>query len=74
MSVALIKTPWQKVIAKFGLSNSNLAAELNRHRSKISRAAKDSKGLISGRDQVLLLQAAKRLGVFLDPSDMTPEA
>lgn len=73
MGAAQTKTPWQKVISKFGLSKSRLAAELNRHRSKITRAANDSRGLISGRDQVLLLQAAKRLGVALDPSDMTPE-
>ncbi|MGZ2448271.1 hypothetical protein ACVIRO_001025 [Rhizobium ruizarguesonis] len=68
-----IITPWQKVIAKFGLRPAQLAAELNRHRSKISRAVRDDSGLISGRDQVLLLQAAKRLGIALEPSDMMPE-
>ncbi|OHV25110.1 hypothetical protein EOS93_25095 [Rhizobium sp. RMa-01] len=68
-----IMTPWQKVIAKFGLPPARLAAELQRHRSKISRAAKDDSGLINGRDQALLLQAAKRLGVPLEPADLLPE-
>jgi len=65
-------TPWQKVIAKFGLPPAKLAAELQRHRSKISRVAKDNNGLINGRDQARLLEAAKRLGVTLEPADLLP--
>jgi hypothetical protein len=63
-------TPWQKVHAKFGISSSKLADEIGRHRSKISRALQDDQGLINGKDQVLLLAAAKRLNVELEPSDL----
>lgn len=73
ISMAKAKTPWQKVAAKFALTPSALAAELKRHRSKIFRALRDEHGLINGRDQLLLLQAARRRGVSLTPSDMTPE-
>ena len=65
-------TPWQRVTAKLGLIPSDLAAKLGRHRSKLSRALKDEAGLISGRDQVLLLAVAKALDVELTPSDLTP--
>jgi len=64
-----MKTPWQKVRQKFGTSAAKLAAEIGRDRSKVSRHLNDSKGLISGRDQELLLEAAKRCGVALDASD-----
>jgi len=67
------KTPWQKVHAKFSLSPTALARELGRHRSKVSRAIRDEKGLITGRDQELLLNTAKRLGVNLTPDDLTPD-
>lgn len=67
-------TPWQKVIAKFGLKPAQLAKELNRHRSKITRAARDASGLISGRDQIALMDAARRLGVELSASDLLPDA
>lgn len=65
-------TPWRKVVSKLGLSSSALAARMGRHRSKVSRAIKDDEGLISGRDQVLLLAVAKALDVELSPSDLTP--
>lgn len=68
-----MKTPWQKVYAKFGMSGNQLARNLGRHRSKISRALRDDKGLIDGTDQELLIEAAKRLGVDLKPEDMLPE-
>lgn len=67
------KTPWQKVHAKFSMSPAALARELGRHRSKVSRALRDEKGLITGRDQEMLLSAAKRLGVNLTASDLTPD-
>lgn len=63
-------TPWQKVHAKFGISASKLADEIGRHRSKITRALKDDEGFINGRDQVLLMAAAKRLNITLDASDL----
>ena len=65
-------TPWQKVTAKLGISAAALAAKMGRHRSKVSRAIKDDSGLISGRDQVLLMAVAKALDVELSPSDLTP--
>ncbi|WP_434888896.1 hypothetical protein [Bradyrhizobium sp. HKCCYLS2038] len=65
-------TPWQRVYAKFGLSQSEFARTLNRHRSKVSRALKDRKGLIGGRDQELILEAAKACNVTITPDDMIP--
>lgn len=65
-------TPWQKVHKKFGLSAAALAKLLGRHRSKISRALKDDKGLISGRDQELILDAARKANVVVEPHDMLP--
>jgi len=64
------RTPWQKVFRKFGLSQSELARELGCHRSKISRAVSDDKGLIHGRDQEMILKAAEKAGVRLLASDM----
>lgn len=66
-------TPWQKVHAKFGMSSAALAREIGRHRSKVSRALRDKSGLITGRDQKLLFDAAKRLGVPLTSDDVTPD-
>lgn len=67
-------TPWQKVHTKFGLSASGLAKILGRHRSKISRALKCEKGLINGRDQELILSAAKDRNVDITSDDLTPGA
>ncbi len=66
------KTPWQKVHDKFGVNGSELARALGRHRSKISRALSDPKGLISGRDQELILAAAEARGVSISSDDLTP--
>lgn len=66
-------TPWQKVAAKLAPTPSALAAELKRHRSKVSRALRDERGLINGRDQLMLLLAARRLGVSLTLSDPMAE-
>lgn len=65
-------TPWQKVFARFGLKPAELAAAIGRDRSKIARHLNDDKGLISGRDQELLLAAAKDRGIELDPHDLLP--
>lgn len=67
-----MQTPWQRVHAKFGVNSAGLAKLLCRHRSKISRALKDEKGLISGRDQELILNAAKQTGVEITASDLMP--
>jgi IS30 family transposase len=67
-------TPWQKVHKKFGMSSAALAKLLGRHRSKISRALKDDKGLISGRDQELIIEAARQTGASVEPHDMLPGA
>lgn len=68
------KTPWQRVHLKFGLSPSALAKLLNRHRSKLSRALNDEKGLINGRDQELILNLAKQHKVSITPDDLVPGA
>lgn len=67
------KTPWQKVHAKFGMPSAQLAKALGRHRSKISRALKDEKGLINGRDQELILKVAEELKINIEPDDLIPE-
>lgn len=65
-------TPWQRVFEKFGMSQSELATALGRHRSKLSRELASPKGLISSQDQVALLALAKKHGVKLDPADLLP--
>lgn len=69
----MLKTPWQKVHAKFGMSPSQFARVLNRHRSKISRALRDAKGLISGKDQELIIEVAAKHNVAISSDDLTPE-
>lgn len=64
------QTPWQKILAKFGMTQSQIAKELGWHRSLISRRMKS--GLIDGADQVVLLILAKRLKVELKPEDLLP--
>lgn len=66
------KTPWQRVYAKFGLSQSDFAKAINRHRSKVSRVLKDDKGLINGRDQLQLIKVAQELNIDLTSDDLTP--
>jgi plasmid maintenance system antidote protein VapI len=70
--LSAVMTPWQKVAARFGLKPAHLAMALGRHRSKISRALKDEKGLISGRDQELIIKTAETLNVNVTPEDMMP--
>lgn len=67
-------TPWQRVFAKFGLPQAQLAKAIGRHRSKVSRALKDERGLINGSDQENLLRAAAEMRVDLTPADLTPGA
>jgi hypothetical protein len=54
------------------MSQSEFARALDRHRSKVSRALKDAKGLISGRDQELILTVAQECGVAISADDMMP--
>ncbi|UPK31803.1 hypothetical protein IVB18_26090 [Bradyrhizobium sp. 186] len=54
------------------MSQSEFARALDRHRSKVSRALKDAKGLISGRDQEAILAAAKKGNVAITAADMMP--
>lgn len=67
------QTPWQKVFAKFGLPQAQLAKGIGRHRSKVSRALKDDRGLINGSDQAKLMEFAKEAGVALADADLLPE-
>ncbi|OWV77225.1 hypothetical protein ATY76_04615 [Rhizobium sp. R339] len=67
------KTPWRKVHEKIGLSAAELARAMGRHRSKISRALGDDDGLISGRDQLLLMKVARERGIALSADEMMPE-
>lgn len=67
------ETPWQRVYRKFGSpSQAEFARVIGKHRSKVSRAIRDGKGLISGRDQELLIAAAAKQNVELTADDMTP--
>lgn len=66
-------TPWQRVFARFGLSQAELAREMGCHRSRISVKVRDARGLISGEDQEKLLAAAGRRKVKLTPGDLLPE-
>lgn len=68
----LKKTPWQRVHAKFGLSAAALANGIGRHRSKVSRALRDSNGLINGSDQKRLLEFARTMNVEITSDDLTP--
>lgn len=67
-------TPWQKIHMKFGGSAASLAARIGRHRSKVTRALKDPKGLVSGEDMELLKAAADRCGVDLSLEDFLADA
>ena len=66
------ETPWQRVFAKFGMTQNALAVAAGWDRSKVSRALADPEGLINGKDQVALLALGKDRGVALDPADFLP--
>lgn len=65
-------TPWQKVFAKFGMTQAELARQINVDRSKISLALRDDEGLINPRDQIKLMKAARKAGVTLKAADLLP--
>lgn len=66
-------TPWQKVAAKFGDNQSEIARILGRHRSKVSRALKSKVGAISSLDLTKLIEAAKEKGIEIDIADLTAD-
>lgn len=66
------QTPWQRVFAKFGMTQAELAREIGVDRSKISVALKDADGLINARDQIKLMKVARRVGVTLKAGDLLP--
>ncbi len=74
MSEAQVKqeTPWQRVFAKFGMTQNALAIAAGWDRSKVSRALADPDGLINGKDQVVLLALGRSRGVTLLPADFLP--
>lgn len=65
-------TPWQRVFAKFGMTQAELARQIGVDRSKISVALRDPEGLINPRDQVKLMKASRRAGVRLKAADLLP--
>lgn len=67
------ETPWQRVFRKSGLpSQSQFAKIFGWHRSKVSRALKDPKGFISGRDQERILSVSSQLKGNIKADDMLP--
>lgn len=68
-------TPWRKVYKRFGTETQTEFANLfGWDRSKVSRALADDEGLISGKDQRLLIRVAKARGVKLEATDLLPGA
>lgn len=65
-------TPWQRVFAKFAMTQSELARQIAVDRSKISVALRDPEGLINPRDQIKLMKAARRSGINLKAADLLP--
>lgn len=66
------ETPWQRVYAKLGMTQYELAKRLGRHRAKICRALRDRDGMINGYDQAALLRIAREVGVELSADDLVP--
>ena len=65
-------TPWQRVFAKFGMTQAEMARNIKIDRSKISLALSDKRGLINPRDQIKLMKLARRSGVKLKADDLLP--
>lgn len=66
------QTPWQKVFSLFGMSQRQFAAEVGCNHAHVSRKLADDVGTINGRDQALILTAAKRLGISVSAEDIVP--
>lgn len=54
------------------MSQSEFAKAIGRHRSKVSRALRDEKGLINGPDQERIIKVAQELSITLRPDDLLP--
>ncbi|MCV6546694.1 MAG: hypothetical protein OIF56_05340 [Cohaesibacter sp.] len=67
------ETPWDVVLRKFAMNQSQLSLLLNLHRSKISRARTNGRGLIDAYTQVRLLRLAQQKGVDLRKEDLIPD-
>lgn len=65
-------TPWRRVFARFGLSQNQFAQAIGSHRSKVSRALADDRGLINGSDQERIMLAAQARGVAIPAKDFLP--
>ena len=65
-------TPWQKVFARLGLTQAELAKAMGYNRSAISRAI-NGDGLISGRNQAKLIRIGRDIGREIEPSDLIPD-
>ena len=65
-------TPWQRVFAKFGMTQAEMARNIGVDRSKISLALSDKRGLLKPRDQNKLMKLARRSGVKLKADDLLP--
>lgn len=65
-------TPWRRVFTRFGVSQNQFAQAIGAHRSKVSRALADDRGLINGTDQEKIMQAAKMRGVTIPAEDFLP--
>lgn len=65
------RTPWQKVFARLGLTQAELAKAMGYNRSAISRAI-NGEGMISGRNQAKLIKIGRKLGREITPMDLIP--
>lgn len=66
------QTPWQKVFGQFKMSQRQFANEVGCNHAHVSRKLADDVGTINGRDQALIMTAAKRLGIKVKPEDIVP--
>jgi len=67
------RTPWQKVFARLGLSQADLAGRMGYNRSALSRALNSETGLISGRNQVKLITIGREIDREIAAGDLLPD-
>lgn len=68
------KTPWQKVFAKLGIQQRDVAEIVGKNPSNVSRALSSETGIIAGVDQIRLVRWAKANGIELTLEDFQPGA
>lgn len=66
------KTPWQKVFAKLGIQQREVALIVGKNPSNVSRALSSDTGIIAGVDQIKLVKWAKEHGISLNLDDFQP--